>query len=174
MPELPPIIIRYVGLFDYDGLYAAIMSWAKNYGYMWHEVVYKHKVPSPAGAEQEFLWIADKNVTEYIAYKIVFKVKGRNLSEIEVDVDGKKKTLTNGRMHIEISGIVTYDWQKKFGGSKMAKWLGKTYQKLYSKDLEGIYIDNLYYRLWNLQALIKNYFDMQTKKYAYKDYLAED
>ena len=32
----------------------------------------------------------------------------------------------------------------------------------------------IYYRMWNLQAIIKKYFDMQTKKYAYKGYLGED
>mgnify|MGYP006415683771 CR=1 FL=1 len=46
----PPITLRYHGLFDFDGMYAAVIDWAKNYGFKWHEKDYKHKVPSPSGA----------------------------------------------------------------------------------------------------------------------------
>ena len=35
--KLPRITLRYNGLFDFDAMYAMIIDWAKNYGYMWHE-----------------------------------------------------------------------------------------------------------------------------------------
>ena len=53
-------ILRYSGIFDFDGLYAAVIDWAKNYNFMWHEVDYKHKVPNPLGAEQEWKWLLTK------------------------------------------------------------------------------------------------------------------
>ena len=49
----PTMRVRYNGLFDFDTLYASIIDWGKNYGYKVHEKVYKHKIPSPLGAEQE-------------------------------------------------------------------------------------------------------------------------
>ena len=62
--KLHLVELRFNGLFDLDGLYAAVVDWSKNYGYRWHEYTYKHKVPSPKGAEQELMWLITKNVLE--------------------------------------------------------------------------------------------------------------
>ncbi|MBI2665457.1 hypothetical protein HYX12_02440, partial [Candidatus Woesearchaeota archaeon] len=67
-------MLQYEGLFDFDGLYGAITDWCKNYGFMWHEVDYKHKVPNPFGAEQQFKWQMDKRIDPYVVYVIKLKV----------------------------------------------------------------------------------------------------
>ena len=99
---LPRSTIRYSGLFDFDGLYAAIIDWAKNYGYMWHEIDYKHKVPSPAGAEQEWKWSLIKRISKSHRYEILFTLHSWDLQEVVVEYDNKKKTLTKGRIYIWI------------------------------------------------------------------------
>ncbi|MFA6460975.1 MAG: hypothetical protein WCV90_01810 [Candidatus Woesearchaeota archaeon] len=168
------IILRYNGLFDFDGMYAAITDWAKNYGFMWHEKDYKHKVPSPKGAEQEFTWVLTKNVTQYIRNEITIKLHAWELLEVEVDQGGRKIPLSNARLYLWIEPKVTFDWQRKFQGSgKFGEWLGKWYNKLLDKDFSN-YLDELYYRTWDLHAIIKTYFDVQTRKYAYKGYMKEN
>ena len=172
--KTPRATIRYDGLFDFDGLYAAIIDWAKNYGYKWHEVDYKHKVPSPAGAEQEWKWRLMKDVNEYINFDIFFTVHSYDLQEVVIEVDGKTKTLTKGRIYIWIDGKCFWDWQKKFQkGGKLAQWLGIFYAKTRFAEIEA-YWDMLYYRIWGLQAIMKKYFEMQTQKHPYKGYLRED
>lgn len=172
--KLDPIRVRYSGLFDFDALYAAIIDWCKNYGYLWEEETYKHKVPSPKGAEQEFKWVAEKEVNDYIKYKIVMEPHIWDLTEVEVEKEGKKRSLSNGRIEILIKGELIPDWQKKFSRGRFSKFLGKAYYGMRRREIESVYGDNLYYRLWNLQALIKKYFDMQTKWHEYKKYLGED
>ena len=171
---LNTITLRYSGLFDFDGMYAAITDWAKNYSFIWHETDYKHKVPSSAGAEQELKWVMEQDVTEYVNYKIVIEVHIWDMLDVEVDVEGKKKSLANARLYLLITPTVTFDYAKLFAGSKFVEKLGKWYYRLLHKDLEGKHIDGLWYRTFNLQALIKKYFDLQSKKYAYKGYLGED
>ncbi len=172
--ERPQITLRYNGLFDFDGLYSAVVDWAKNYGYRWHEKTYKHKVPSPRGAEQELEWNLSKKVTNYISYDIVFTIHSWDQTEVEVEVDGKKKSLTNARLYIIMQGTLVYDWQNRFAGSKFVQKLGEWYVNLvYKKETESLYFDQLYYRMWDLHAVMKKYFDMQTQKYAYKGYLGE-
>ncbi len=178
MPENPiklnRITLRYTGLFDFDGLYTAVIDWAKLYGFKWHEKSYKHKVPSPKGAEQELDWVIEKKVTEYISNKIIFTIHTWDQQEVEVDTDGKKKTLTNARMYIVIEGELEFDWQRRFAGSSFAKRLGDWYRNIvYKKELEAVYLDQLYYRIWGLHSILKKYFDMQTQKFAYKTYLGE-
>ncbi|MEK6969133.1 MAG: hypothetical protein AABW48_01765 [Nanoarchaeota archaeon] len=170
---LPKITLKYDGLFDFEGLYAAITDWAKNYGFLWHESDYKHKVPSPNGAEQEMRWIIEKKVTDYIQYEITFDVHLWDMQELEIEQDGLKKPIVKARIYIIIKGKMIYDWQNKFGGSKFAEKLGDWYNQIMHKDIDSK-IDPLYYRMWNLHAIIRKYFDMQAKKYAYKGYLGED
>lgn len=167
---LPPITLRYSGLFDFDGLYAAVIDWAKNYGYRWHEKSYKHKVPVPTGAEQELEWEITKNVTEYINYTISFSLHIWDLKEVNVD----NKILSNARIYIIMNSKINYDWQKKFSGSRFKEWLGKKYEWNVKREVETKHFDQLYYRIWNLHALMKKYFDMQTKKYMWKGYLGEN
>lgn len=175
MPTYPlePIQLRYHGLFDFDGFYSAVIDWAKNYGYLWHEKSYKHKVPSPRGAEQEWDWQMSTNVNEYVRFVIEIEIHSWDLLEVEVEVEGKKKILNNGRMLIKIEGAVELDWQKKFTGSKFRQKLGEWYIKYYFNRELIQYWDPLYYRVWNLHAIMKKYFDMQTKKNAYKNYIGE-
>ena len=173
--KFPPIRIRYNGIFDFDALYAAMIDWAKNYGYIWEEETYKHKVPSPAGAEQEWGWHVDKDVSDYLHFKILILGHLWDMKEVEVEKDGKRKKLISGRFEIVMIGMMTTDWQKRWGKNKLSKFLGKIYEKyVIVKELENIYGDQLWYRMYNLQAVLKKFFDMQTKWHEYKRYLGED
>lgn len=172
---LNPITLRYNGLFDFDGMYAVIISWAKNYGYLWVEKTYKHKVPGPSGAELEFEWEMTKNVTEYIGYKILIAVHAWDTTEVEVDDNGKKKKLTNSRLQMVLEGKLEVDWQKRFEKKgRLTKTLSKWIEKVKTPEIEGVYADQLYYRMWNLHALLKKFFDLQSKKHVYKGYLREN
>lgn len=169
----PRVTLRYSGLFDFDGLYATIIDWAKNYGYRWHEIDYKHKVPSPKGAEQEFKWLLELKVDEFMSYEYFFTVHIWDLLDVEVETNGKKKILSNGRVYIWIDTKMKWDRQNRFEkGGRFAKWLGKLYNRILEREITG-YADQVYYRLMNLHAVIKTYFDMQAKKHAYKPYLGD-
>ncbi len=167
--DLPKITLRYDGLFDFDGLYAALTSWAKNYGYKWHEATYKHKVPG-AGAEKEWAWQMTKVVTEYISYDIIITVHSWDFVDVNVEKGGKKKKLTNSRLYFNINSSVTHD---QAGIFKKSPRLGKIYNKLTRRNIDA-YLDQLYYRVWNLHGMLKKFFDMQAKANVYKGYLGEN
>ena len=169
----PHLTLQYNGLFDFDGFYAALIEWAKHYGYMWHERDYKHKVPSPEGAEQEWKWTMTKKIDAYIQYDIMMEAHAWDMLEVEVNVEGKKKILNNARLSIKMHGVVTTDWQNRFTKTSFSRTLGNIYYGARSHDISGIYWDTLVYRINNLHHIIKGYFDMQTKKYAFKGYLGE-
>ena len=58
---------------------------------MWHEVDYKHKVPSAEGAEQELKWRLTKKVTEFIQYGILFTIHMWEVKDVQVE--GRKEPL---------------------------------------------------------------------------------
>ncbi|MBS3139545.1 hypothetical protein J4479_00935 [Candidatus Woesearchaeota archaeon] len=164
--EMPQLTVRYNGLFDFDGLYAAVIDWAKNEGYMWHERTFKHKVPRPYGAEQELDWEITKNVTDFFQFGIAIRVHIWDLKEVEVQTEKGKKKLSQARVLIVMNGKLVTDWKRRFARGVFNKLLGKWYDKInYSKI--GGYADTLAYRMLSLQAIIKKYFNMQTKKNVY-------
>ena len=169
----PPIYIRYSGLFDFDAVYSTMIEWCKNEGYLWQEDVYKHKVPTPAGAEQEWIWSAENNLTSYFQYKIQILGHSWDLREVEVVKNGKKKTLISGRIELKFVGTMVLDWQKKMDKNNFTKFLGKMYYRINRREIEGNYGDGLWYHLFNLHAAVKKAFDMQTKAHEYKRYLGE-
>jgi len=163
---MPQLTIRYSGLFDFEALYAAVIDWAKNEGYMWHEKTFKHKVPKPSGAEQELEWELTKKVTDYLEFKVSFRVHIWDLKEIEVQTERGKNKLSQARILIVMNGYLNTDWKKKFSKNPFNKVLGKWYDKMYYHQI-GNYADSLAYRMLSLQAIIKKYFNLQTKKNVY-------
>ena len=171
--RLPKLTLRYNGIFDWDGLYAAIVDWGKMYGYKWTEKAFKHKVPSSEGAEEEIEWVLETKATEYIKYRIELNVHTWDMIDVDIEVNGNKRKLTNTRLYIIFEPIIEYDWQLRFEGSPFLRKLGQLYNKL-TGSIEQVHWDTLYYRTWNLHAMMKKYFDMQSKKHPYKKYLGED
>ncbi|MBW2996533.1 hypothetical protein KY332_04505 [Candidatus Woesearchaeota archaeon] len=171
---LPALTIRYKGPFDFDGLYNLIVQWMKARKYWFHEKKYKHKVPLPTGAEQEITFIGDRDVTEFIKYEIKVDFHLWDMTEMEVEVKGVKKPITNARMQIILSGKVIVDPEARFGKSTFFINIRDFFLKyVLKKDIETVYGDELYYRVNKLHAAIKEFLDMQAKGYEYKGYMGE-
>jgi hypothetical protein len=173
--SIPMGLIRYRGLFDWGELYLGVADWFKRYRYHFHEETYKHKVPSPLGAEQELFWYGIKDITEFVRFRIDVVFHLWDMTEIEVERDGKKKILTSARIEIAIRGQAVFDWQDKFEKNRFTRALRKLYLgSIWRREQSSIWIDQLYYRMNNLHAHIKKYLDMQTKWHEYRGYLGEE
>ncbi|MBD3310503.1 hypothetical protein GF351_04745 [Candidatus Woesearchaeota archaeon] len=164
------LIVKYNGIFDFDEMYHVLQNWIKDQGFWFEERTYKAKVPSAAGAEHDIIWDGWRKVTPYVKYWIYVKWKLWDLKELEVVKDGKKKKLYKSRVRLVIHGKVELDWTKRFGGSKFAQALAEFYNKfIVKKNLENVWWDECYYRIFKFHALAKEMFDMQAKDNAYYD-----
>jgi hypothetical protein len=169
------LIIRYKGLFDFDGLYYLMVQWLKQRRYWFHEIDYKHKVPSPAGAEQEIKWEAEKKINDYMKYKMNIFLHTWDQTEVEVVKNGEKKTLTSARIEITFDGTIEIDYEKRMSKSKFWAAIADVYYKYFLKeDIESIHYDTMYYRLQRLHSLVKNYLDMGAKGFEYEGYLGDN
>ena len=176
MPKynLPVRVINFSGIFDLDKLYQGIYDWMINEGYNFEERQYKHKVPSPAGAEQHMKSWGWRNVTEYIKYVVNTYTLIRDMKDIEVIKDGKKTTLTKGMIRIEIGGYVETDWQGKYEATPFLLRIRKFMEKYILGNRDGgiittVYADELDYKMIKLQTVIKDILDMETKANAFYD-----
>ena len=168
-------VIRYHGLFDWEGLYYSIADWYKRYRFHLIEEMYKHKVPTPMGAEQELEWYGTLNVNEFVQFKITTVFHLWDMTEVEVVRNGKKKLLTNARLEIKIKGRVIFDWQDKFEKNKFTRMLRTLWLNyLYRREATTLWADTLYYRMLGLVAHTKKYLDMQGQWHEYAGYLGEE
>ncbi len=178
MPATVPtkkLIVRYKGIFDMEGLYRVIVQWLKSKRYWFHESTYKHKVPTPHGAEEEIKFAAERKVDEYHLYNINMYFHLWHITEVEVIKDGKKKKLTKGQIEIQIKGELVLDYQGRFDKSPFFQALRGFYHKYLIKDkLENVWYDTLYYRTLKLQALIKDYLDIEAKSHEYEGYMGDN
>ena len=178
MPKLNAVgrhVIRYKGLFDFDGLYNLIAAWMKARGYWFQEKVYKHKVPLPTGAEQEISFTGSKDITEFYRHNMALDFHLWDMTEVEVEVKGVKKTLTSARMEIIITGDLEVDYQGRFEKKKFLQELRNFLMKyIIKEEMEGVYADELRYRLYKLHTAIKEYLDMQAQGSEYAGYLGDN
>ena len=169
--ELPPVAnLKINGIFDFQGLYRVMHDWFTDMKYYFEETLYKHKVPSPAGAEEHIKWSGWRKITEYIKFNINIYIILRDMKEIEVVKDGEKKTLTKARMTMEFYGNVEVDYSKRFQSTPFLKKLFTFFNDyVMKKKIDTLYTDQLYYRILKLYTVAKEYLEFETKSNAYYD-----
>ena len=159
--------IKHRGIFDMGGLFRTMRSWMIDQGYEFHETTAKHRVPSPAGATEEFVWSGWRRVNGYVVFRIRFWMRAYEVKDVEVVRGGKKKHLTQGAIWIEITPSVELDYQNRFGGSRFLQKVQDFYHHHVIKhNIQDIWEDEVYYRAYKLHRIIKEYLDFETKTNA--------
>jgi len=154
--------IYYTGVFDYQKLMKTIATWYADQGYEFHEEVFKHKVPNPAGSEQEWKLKGWRKVTEYVMYWIHVRGKIWELKEIEVLVDGKKRKMAKGKIQLEFNNEVWLDYNGKFTSPVAIKIQNFLHKHIWYKQITGGWTDEAYYRMYKLHREIKKCLNMST------------
>jgi hypothetical protein len=173
-PEPPietwPAIVRYDGVFDFDGLYKMIIEHLRRHNYWFYETLYKHKPWSPMGTELVLKWYGERKLDEYYMYRVEFEWHFMDFHHVEVLRDGKKMTLTKAYFWVSIRGKLLLDWQGLENGAhgesgKFTKLFGKFFRTNVI-DREKIY--DYFYPLFDevneIQALILNFVQMESTR----------
>lgn len=106
--------IKFEGVFDWEGLYSAIVGWffQKKFDYYEDRNV---KKPGPYGYEKEFVCVGERDESGYVRHVIKVALHGYHMEDIEVaEKGGKKKMTRTGMMTIYISPMLELDWQHKW------------------------------------------------------------
>ena len=140
-------------------------QWIIDSGYEFQEMQYKHKVPDPAGYEQELRWYGWRKVTGYVKYNIHVYFHLWEIKDVELVKQGRKKRMWNARVLIEIKGDVETDWNNYFerANSKfligLREWINK--YLLFNKIMSS-WTDEHYYRIYKLHLVAKQALGMTT------------
>lgn len=121
--------LKYAGLIDFENAYKFAYEWLKNEGLGLTEGAYTEKVKS-GGKDIEIEWSASKTLTDYFkgSYTIKWRVLG--LSDVEVEIDGRKKKMNKvADLTIEIKGVLEKDYSNQWEGSAFNKFIKDVYNK---------------------------------------------
>jgi hypothetical protein len=165
----PPLIIRFKGVFDYDGLYKMMHAWLISKRFLFHENKYKDKVATPFGNEIEIKWTAEKKTTEFIKEYIIIEFHLWDHAEVEVIRDGKKVKLSTARLEIKFFADLELDYSKRFrNGSELIKKVGNFYvNNIIYWDWRIKHANALEYTVYDLHAKVKKYLNMDSSSNAY-------
>jgi len=112
IPVPPPLKIRYKGVWDMQDLYEGTVSWLRERKWKFHEKVYKHKHPSPFGAERQYVWMAEQNVDEWVRIQIDMYMHTYDAHDIEmIDKKGNKRIFTKGKIWVTLKISDHWDYE---------------------------------------------------------------
>src|SRR3972149_7754904 len=95
--------LDHAGIFNFSELYTFMHMWLKDNLYGVNEEKYSEKV-SGAARDISFEWKATRKMSDYFKIEHTIKVEIAGLTEVEVEIDGKKKKMNRGKIAMEIKG----------------------------------------------------------------------
>jgi hypothetical protein len=169
LDAVPFLLIRYKGVFDYDGMYKMMHAWLISKRFLFQEDIYKDKVATAFGNELEIKWSAEKKITEFIKEYIKIEFHLWDFSEVEIIKEGKKMKMAKARMEIKFFAQLELDYSKRFSdGSALSKKMGQFYlQNIIYWDWRIRYANALEYNLYDLHTKVKKYLNMDTSSSVY-------
>lgn len=120
MPEKKIVIeelkIEYDGLVEIAELYKFIDRWLKDKQYDKMEI----KNFEQAGADGKYVELdlkPYKTLTDYVKFELRIRVRGYNLKDVDVEKDGKKVRMQQGRVLIILDAYFVTDHMKRWESS---------------------------------------------------------
>lgn len=162
-------VVRYKGIFDFDGLYKMMRGWFKEREYDFWERRYKHK-QRPGGAELEINWEAWRDITPLIRNWIYIYFHLWDYQEVDVVKDGQKKKMAKARMLIRFAFTMEIDYENRWQDSRFKRAMLQFLMRfVLKKDLDTTYGDKLWYNCNKLQQQTKIFLGMGSHSDVYDD-----
>lgn len=107
--------ISYTGYFDFAKLWRVIREYMESRGYFYTEAQHNEIVKEQG--KNIFIEVdVDRELTDYVKGRIKIECEVHHLVDVEVDVNGKKRTLNDAKVHLKFESYVLTDWEGRFDG----------------------------------------------------------
>ena len=102
-------------------------------------------------------------MTDFFKFQVKVEIKIKNLKEVEVLKEGIKVKTNDGRLTIEVEGILIKDYEGKFETSGFLKFLRGVYEKWIIPSRIDEFSDKLTDICNNFLLQSKEYLDLEGK-----------
>lgn len=117
------------GLLSFKEFYRFAHSWFKDEQY--EPIVEEKYQEKMSGGSRDMVieWRTWKRISEYFQIEAWIKMEIFGMTEVEVEIDGKKKKMNKGRIMMEIKGSLIKDPDSKWDGTAMYRFIREMYDK---------------------------------------------
>jgi len=151
--------LSYTGLFSVKDLYALIDNWLYEKGYDKRENK-NYEVVRPEGKFIELELSPWKKVTDYANNVILIRIIMEDIKEVEVEKDGKKFMLNQGKIKFVFDGILETDWEHRWEGKPIYYFIKVVFDKFIYKPFSKGFETGLQEDLMHLHSQIKGFLNL--------------
>jgi hypothetical protein len=130
----------YDGLFDMKDIYSLIDDFLKNKNYDKMEKVNREQV-LPSGKEVYYILTPFMAYSDYARKVLKIDLTAKEVKDVEVEIDGKKRQLQQGKLKILISGMMETDYEGRWEQTAFYYFVRTMFNKYvyrpYTEDFEG-------------------------------------
>ena len=121
---------RYDGIANFKEVYEYAHIWLKEEDYLITEEKYEEVAKPGEAKEVRIKWVCNKKITDYFRIAIEVKWQLLNMTDVEVEIDGKKKKMNKfSELKLDIKGMLEKDYSTKWGVGGFNKFLKEVYNK---------------------------------------------
>jgi len=130
--------IAHSGVFDFSAFYSFAHGWFYDEGYGVVEAKYSEKISG--NKKNMFIeWNVEKKLNDYFKFQYNLKFYIDDLTDVDVEIDGEKKSMNKGKILVEIKGYLIKDYDSKWDVNPVYKFM----RDIYNKFVVPTTIDNL-------------------------------
>lgn len=139
MTEYYPVSVgntlSYDGYFDFAKVMRLVKQHIEKLGYVYQEIDH-NEIIKEEGKDIHVHLDCDRDVSDYVLTRLVVFVNVSGLKEVEVDKDGKKLYLNDGKISFEFEAYVNTDYEGRYEGKSFLFFLRTTMEKfVYHRQL---------------------------------------
>lgn len=151
--------LTYEGLFDMTGLFRMIDSWFYEKGYdRWELKNYEQVMPTGKDIEIELLpW---KKTTDYFKNTIRIRIRATNLKEVEIEKEGAKIKINQGKLMIIMDGYLETDYENKWEAKPILYFIRAIFDKYIFKSYFQKFEKWLVNDVYDIHSRIQKYLNI--------------
>jgi len=167
MSEKDPLLktkIKHKGIFNFKETYNLVYDWLINEGYDLNEKQYKENVLPGGAKEIEIEWEAMRKVSDYFQFVIKVEYHIMGMTEVEVEIDGKKEKMNRGQFEFIIKSVLVKDHESRWENAPFFKFLRTLYDRYLIPSRIENYQGKLIGEVDEIVAQVKSFLNLQGKR----------
>jgi hypothetical protein len=139
-------IISYEGYFSVADIYNLINRWTAERSWDKYDKLHEVKIKED-GRHIDLYLEPNKGISDYAKFIIEIKASFSKVTDVEVEVDGKKMHLQHGSAKISLTGVIVSDYEGDWESSPKFQFLRTIYDKFvyreHTKDMAQMLKDEV-------------------------------
>ncbi|HII29939.1 hypothetical protein COT48_03610 [Candidatus Woesearchaeota archaeon CG08_land_8_20_14_0_20_47_9] len=153
------LTLNYEGIFSVADLFQVIENWLREKGYDKRETRNQEHV-KPSGRYIELLLEPWKKVSDYARLVIKMEIYMHDITDVDVEKDGRTLRLNNGKLSIVFFGFLETDYELRWEARPFYVFTRTFFDKLFYRAYTKEYTSLLASSIYELHTFIRTHLNM--------------